>query len=75
MKITVTSSDVKLDKDGKKIRAEGEMVVGGFVAETSTMKQFEPPYESEPVTDAVRQQYIDEAVKKTQGSHMVLRFV
>jgi hypothetical protein len=64
-----------LDIDGKKIRAEGEMVVGGFVAETSTMKQFEPPYESEPVTDAVRQQYIDEAVKKTQGSHMVLRFV
>ena len=75
MKITGTSSYVMLDIDGKKIRAEGEMVVGGFVAETSTMKQFEPPYESEPVTDAVRQNYIDEAVKKTQGSHMVLKFV
>jgi len=49
--------------------------VGGFVAEKSTMKQFEPPYESEPVTDAVRQHYIDEAVKKTQGSYMVLKFV
>ena len=75
MKITGTSSYVMLDIDGKKIRAEGEMVVGGFVAEKSTMKQFEPPYESEPVTDVVRQRYIDEAVKKTQGSHMVLKFV
>ena len=75
MKITGTSSYVMLDIDGKKIRAEGEMVVGGFVAEKSTMKQFEPPYESEPVTDAVRQHYIDEAVKKTQGSYMVLKFV
>ena len=75
MKITGTSSYVMLDIDGKKIRAEGEMVVGGFVAEKNTMKQFEPPYESEPVTDVVRQRYIDEAVKKTQGSHMVLKFV
>ena len=75
MKITGTSSYVMLDIDGKKIRAEGEMVVGGFVAEKSTMKQFEPPYESEPVTDVVRQRYIDEAVKKTQASHMVLTFV
>ncbi|ADD78090.1 Hypothetical Protein PANA_2923 [Pantoea ananatis LMG 20103] len=75
MKITGTSSYVMLDIDGRKIRAEGEMVVGGFVAEKNTMRQFEPPYESEPVTDAVRQRYIDEAVKKTQGSHMVLKFV
>ncbi len=75
MKITGTSSYVMLDIDGRKIRAEGEMVVGGFVAEKNTMRQFEPPYESEPVTDAVRQRYIDEAVKKNQGSHMVLKFV
>lgn len=74
MKITGTSSYVVLDIEGKKIKAEGEMIVGGFIAEKNTMKKFEPPYENEPVTDAIRQKYIDEAVRKTQGSHMVIKF-
>lgn len=75
MKITGTRSYVMLDIDGRKIKAEGEMIVGGFIAEMKTMKKFEPPYESEPLTDAARKIYIDEAVRKTQGSHMVIKFV
>ncbi|AUX91847.1 Imm74 family immunity protein [Mixta gaviniae] len=74
MKITGTNSYVMFDIDGKKIKAQGERVVGGFIAEQNTMKKFEPPYENEPVTDAIRQKYIQEAVRKTQGSHMVITF-
>lgn len=74
MKITGTSSYVMLDIDGKKIKAQGEMIVGGFIAEKDTMKKFEPPYENEPVTEAVRQKYINEAVQKTHDSHMVIKF-
>lgn len=74
MKITGTSSYVLLDIDGKKIKAQGEMTVGGFIAEKDTMKKFEPPYENEPVTESVLDDYIDEAVKKTKNSHMVIKF-
>lgn len=73
MKVSGTSSHVYLDMDGKIIKAEGEIIVGGFVAYTRTMK-FEPPYEKEPVTEAIRQKYIDEALRETRGSYMKLEF-
>jgi len=73
MKVSGTSSHVYLDMDDRIIKAEGEMIVGGFVAYKSTMK-FEPPYENEPVSDESRQKYIDEALKKTKDSGMKLEF-
>lgn len=75
MKITGTSSYIILDIDGWKIKAEGEMVIGGFYAEVKSMQQFEPPHEKTPLTDEIKQKYIDEAIKKTAGSHMVIHFV
>jgi hypothetical protein len=75
MKITGTSSYIILDIDGWKIKTEGEMVIGGFYAEIKSMQQFEPPYEKVPLTDEIKQKYIDEAITKTAGSHMVIHFV
>lgn len=75
MKITGTSSYIILDIDGWKIKVEGEMVIGGFYAEIKSMQQFEPPHEKTPLTDEIKQKYIDEAIKKTAGSHMVIHFV
>lgn len=75
MKITGTSSYIILDIDGWKIKAEGEMVIGGFYAEIKSMQQFEPPYEKTPLTDEIKQKYIDEAITKTADSHMVIHFV
>ena len=73
MKVSGTSSHVYLDMDGQIIKAEGEMIVGGFVAYKSTMK-FEPPYENEPVTEEIRQKYINEALLETKDSYMKLEF-
>jgi len=44
MKITGTSSYVVLDIDGWKIKVEGELVIGGFVAKKESMRKFEHPY-------------------------------
>jgi len=73
MKVSGTSSHVYLDIDGHIIKAEGEMIVGGFVAYKRTMK-FEPPYENEPVTEEIRQKFINEALLETKDSYMKLEF-
>ncbi|MCL5497913.1 Imm74 family immunity protein [Escherichia coli] len=75
MKITGTNAYIILDIDGRKIKVEGERVLGGFFAEIKSMQQFEPPHENTPLTDEIKQKYIDEAIKKTAGSHRVIHFV
>lgn len=64
MNITGTSSYIILDMDGRKIKAQGERVIGGFYAEIKSMQQFEPPHEKTPLTDEIKRQYMDEAIKK-----------
>lgn len=75
MNITGTNSYIILDIDGWKIKAQGERVVGGFYAEIKSMQQFEPPHEKTPLTDEIKRQYMDEAMKKTANSQMVIHFV
>lgn len=75
MNITGTNSYIILDIDGWKIKAQGERVVGGFYAEIKSMQQFEPPHEKTPLTDEIKRQYMDEAMKKTTNSQMVIHFV
>jgi len=75
MKITGTNSYIVLDIDGRKIKVQGEMVVGGFIAEVSTMQRFEPPYENVTLTEDLKRIYINEAIKKTSNSHMDIQFV
>ncbi len=41
MKITGTSSYVKIEYDGKIVKASGELIVGGFVALRNSMTAWE----------------------------------
>ena len=75
MKITGTNSYILLNLEGKILKASGEMIVGGFVADKSSMTHFEPPYENELLTANTKQIYIDTAIAKTKNSHMVITFV
>lgn len=75
MKITGTNSYIILDIDGWKIRVQGERVVGEFIAEKKTMQRFEPPYENFPLTEDVKEMYVNAAINKTTNSHMVIQFV
>ncbi|QKJ85718.1 hypothetical protein PMPD1_0746 [Paramixta manurensis] len=74
MKITGTRSYIVLDENGRKIKVKGEMIVGGFIADVSSMKKFEPPYENEVLTEGIKRDYIDKTIKKTTGTHMVITF-
>ncbi|WP_235192683.1 hypothetical protein [Erwinia mallotivora] len=64
MKITGMSSYIILEHNGRKIKVMGEMIVGGFVADLSTIKGFEYPYEDEVLPDSIKSYFINEAIKK-----------
>ncbi|MFE8100758.1 Imm74 family immunity protein [Brenneria goodwinii] len=74
MKITGTNSYIILDDDGRKIKVEGEMVIGGFIADIKSIKNFEPPYKKEELTEETKREYIDKTIKKTVGTYMEIKF-
>ena len=65
MKITGTMSYIKVEIEGKIVKIQGEMIVGGFVAFKNTIKNWEPPYDNE---------IIDKVTNETKNSHLVITF-
>lgn len=74
MKVTGTNSYIVLEDKGRKIKVQGERVSGGFIADISSIEKFEPPYQDEKLTEDIKQRYINKAVRKTAGTHMVITF-
>ena len=74
MKITGTTSYIKVEIDGKVVKIEGEMIVGGFVAFKNTIRNWEPPYESEVIDDKVKKEIVYKVINETQNSHLVIAF-
>lgn len=73
MKITGTRTYIDVEDEGRVIRIQGEMIVGGFVAYKRSMTKWKVP-ENEPVTEEEKINIIDKVIKKTNGSHMVITF-
>ncbi|MCG8711011.1 hypothetical protein JHU04_004349 [Brenneria sp. 4F2] len=74
MKITGTNSYIILDDGGRKIKVEGEMIIGGFIANINSIKNFEPPYEKEELTEETKREHIDKTIKKTADTYMEIKF-
>lgn len=74
MKITGTRSYIKVEIGGKVVKIEGEMIIGGFVACKNTIKNWEPPYNNEIISDEMKQEIIDKVIDKTKNSHLVITF-
>lgn len=64
--------DVYFD-NGNVVRIEGELLHGGFHAESSTIKQWKVPA-GQPISIEAKNDIIDAVIAKTKGSHMVIRF-
>lgn len=74
MKITGTRSYINVELDGKTVKIEGEMLIGGFVAYKDTIKNWEPPYEHIPITDEEKEDIIKRVIDYTKDSHFVVEF-
>ena len=59
--------------DGRIVRAYGEMVVGGFVAEKDSMTQWKEP-DGEPVTEEQRQEIVDAVNEKNKDFKIDIMF-
>lgn len=74
MKITGTRSYINVELDGKTVKIEGEMLIGGFVAYKDTIKKWEPPYEHIPITVEEKEDIIKRVIDYTKDSHFVVEF-
>lgn len=71
--ITGTSSYMDIEIDGKKIvRVQGELVQKGFSAYESTMTKWEFPYENEILTEAEKQEIIQQVEMMTKDGPVVI---
>ncbi|BCN32373.1 Imm74 family immunity protein [Anaeromicropila herbilytica] len=73
IKITGTRSYIDVEVDGKEVRIQGEMIVGGFVAYKKSMVKWNSP-KDELIDDETKQYIIKKVVEKTKDSHMVIVF-
>ncbi len=74
MKITGTRSYIEVEFEGKVVKIEGELLIGGFVAYKNTMKNWEAPHECEVIDDVLKQKIMDMVVEETKNSHLVITF-
>lgn len=75
MNITGTSSyiRVKLD-DNHEIIIKGELVIGGFIALKNSIKNWEPPYHKEIISEEDKKLLIEKIENETKESHMIVSF-
>ncbi|WP_113674463.1 Imm74 family immunity protein [Vallitalea guaymasensis] len=74
MKITGTSSYVKIKYNGKMVKVLGEMVIGGFVAFKNSMKAWEEPHQLEEFNDEIRNLIIDEVKEYCKDKEFKVEF-
>ena len=74
MKITGTMSYIKIELEGKVVKIEGEMIVGGFIAFKNTIRNWEQPYDNEVIDDKMKQKIINKVINETKNSHLVITF-
>jgi Immunity protein 74 len=74
MKITGTSSYIKVEIDSKTVKIQGEMLIGGFLAYSDTIKNWEPPYENVMIDDVTKAKIIKEVIDETKDSNFKIEF-
>ncbi|RYF71435.1 MAG: hypothetical protein EOO39_13975 [Cytophagaceae bacterium] len=66
MRITGTLSYIKVETEGKIVKIEGEMAVGGFAAYANTIKRWEAPHENIIIDETTKQRLIKEIVAESE---------
>lgn len=74
MKITGTSSYIRVQINDRTVRIDGEMMVGGFLAYSDSIKKWEPPYEHEKIDDQMKQGIVEAVLNETQNSPFKIVF-
>lgn len=74
MKITGTSSYIKVEYNNKTVKIQGEKIVGGFLAYSDTIKQWEPPHDDVTIDESTKMELIREVIDKTKDTNYKIEF-
>jgi hypothetical protein len=74
MKITGTSSYIKVEYKNKTVKIQGELMVGGFLAYVSSIKNWDWPDDDTFIDEATKSAIINAVIKKTENSYFVIKF-
>ncbi|MEG0268471.1 MAG: Imm74 family immunity protein [Carnobacterium sp.] len=74
MKITGTKSYIRIEIDGKTLKIEGEMIVGGFVAYKNSITNWDSPYETQIIDEDTKNEIVQKVIETTKDTHMVISF-
>lgn len=74
MQITGTSSYIKVEINNKTVKIQGEMIIGGFIAYTNTIKTWEPPYDDIDIGESTKEEIIRVVIEKTRNSDFKIKF-
>jgi len=74
MKITGTSSYIKVEFDNKIVKIQGEMMVNGFLAYSDTIKNWEPPFEHIIIDKVTKTKLIKAIIDETKDSKFKIEF-
>lgn len=67
MKITGTRSHIRVEIDGKVILINGELTtIPAFYADIKSIKNWEPPYENEEITEEEKAELIRKITEESQ---------
>lgn len=74
-KITGTSSYINVHVNDKRIvRIKGEFIVGGFLAYSDTITQWEPPYDNEVIDNKTKELLLLAIVDSSKNSKFKIEF-
>jgi hypothetical protein len=74
MKITGTSKYIVVHINNKKVKVQGEMLVGGFLAYTDTIKHWESPHDNEQIDANTRDEIKNAIINYTEHSSFKIEF-
>jgi Immunity protein 74 len=74
MKITGTSSYIIVEINNKTVKIEGEMMVGGFLAYSDSIKNWEPPHDDVVIDVFTKNQLIQAIIEKSKTTEIKIEF-
>lgn len=74
LKITGTSSYIKVEVEGKIVKIQGEMLIDGFVAFKDTITKWEPPHDNISIDEETKEKIIEGVIEETKKSKFKIEF-
>ncbi len=74
MKITGTSSYIKIEIENKLLIIKGERLISGFLAYSDTLLKYEPPFDREIISSDEKLKLINIIIEEGKKNNFIIEF-